>query len=83
MKKELVDLFDDTIKQKNEKIKEYIYDSLCLRYNIARDGQMREELLSAKSSKEEDNIIKLAKRDKLRFYEILQDLMSEEYYGIN
>lgn len=83
MEQEIISLINQTIQKKNEKIKEYLYDSLCLRYNVARDAQMRAELQSAKSSTEIDNIVKLAKRDKLRFYEILQDLMSEEYYDIN
>lgn len=59
-----------------KKIKGYGYDSLCLRYNIARDVQAQLEMKTTRK----DNphmALSLAERDKLRFYEILDDLIGE------
>lgn len=65
-----------TIDDIEKKIKGYGYDSLCLRYNIARDAQARHEMTTIYRDNPE-RAIKDAKRDKLRFYEILNDLIGE------
>lgn len=62
----------------NEMIKTlrgYGYDSLCLRYNAARDAQAEYEIL--KKHTEPTQAWNQAKRDKMRFYEILHDLIGE------
>jgi hypothetical protein len=56
------------------KLKEYIYDSLCLRYKIAREAQARHEV----NTHYNGNIktaIEAAKRDEMRFYQILDDVI--------
>lgn len=53
----------------------YIYDSLCLRYNIARDAQAELEIHKKKINPE--SAWRSAQRDKIRFYEILDDLIGE------
>lgn len=55
-----------------EKVIEYGYDSLCLRYEIARDKQT---ILEIKEGKNREVAEKLAQRDKLRFFEILRELL--------
>ena len=59
-----------------KKIKGCGYDSLCLRYNIARDAQARAEAHSIYQLNPEKSY-KMAERDKMRFYEILNDLIGE------
>lgn len=59
-----------------KKIKGYGYDSLCLRYNIARDAQARLEMKTIHKDNP-DRALSLATRDKMRFYEILNDLIGE------
>ena len=59
-----------------KKIKGYGYDSLCLRYNIARDAQARYEARS-KYSGDLERSMSMAERDKMRFYQILSDLIGE------
>ncbi len=62
------------------KLKGYGYDSLCLRYTIARNAQMELELIEDKRNTggmKQDKIRALAERDKMRFYEILNDLIGE------
>lgn len=58
-----------------DKIKEYGYDSLCLRYNIARDAQAEWEIHHKRI--DQDHAYAMAKRDKMRFYDILNDLIGE------
>ena len=62
------------------KTKGYGYDSLCLRYKIARDAQMQLELMEDKKltgGMKQDAIHSRAERDKMRFYEIANDLIGE------
>lgn len=58
-----------------KKIKGYGYDSLCLRYNIARDAQTEYEIRY--KHKNPEKAYEMATRDKMRFYEILDDLIGE------
>lgn len=63
-----------------KKVKGYGYDSLCLRYKMARDAQMQFELMEDKkltSGMKQDGIRARANRDEMRFYEILNDLIGE------
>lgn len=57
-----------------KKIKGYGYDSLCLRYNIARDAQAK---LEGQNYGDMERAMKMAKRDKLKFYQILDELIGE------
>lgn len=59
-----------------KKIKGYGYDSLCLRYNIARDAQAEYEAKKIYHGDIERSM-RRAERDKMRFYEILTDLIGE------
>lgn len=64
------------LKDIEKKIKGYGYDSLCLRYKIAREAQMRAEI----HNKYQGNVSsaqKAAERDMMRFYNILNDLIGE------
>lgn len=69
--------YDLTYMFKNieKKTKGYGYDSLCLRYNIARDAQAEYEIRY--KHKDPENAYKMAERDKMRFYQILEDLIGE------
>lgn len=63
-----------------KKVKGYGYDSLCLRYNTARDAQMQLELMEDKritGGMKQDAIRRRAERDKMRFYEIADDLIGD------
>lgn len=63
------------------KTKEYGFDSLCLRYEKARNTQMYLEIEQARREhdyKKEERAISLAKRDKMRFFEILRDMLNIE-----
>ena len=58
----------------------YGYDSLCLRYQIARDAQMEFELMKdaeLTGGNKENQIKQKATRDKMRFYQILDNLIGE------
>lgn len=58
----------------------YIYDSLCFRYIIAREKAALyefEEAHMAGKTHDKNYYLKLAKRDELRFFEILDDLIGE------
>ena len=59
--------------------KGYGYDSLCFRYIMARDAQMRAEIIEdrKKGGSKEDHIRSLAERDKMRFFQILDELIGE------
>jgi hypothetical protein len=62
------------------KTKGYGYDSLCLRYKIAREAQMQLELMEDKrvtGGMKQDAIRARANRDEMRFYEILNELLGE------
>lgn len=58
-----------------DKVKEYGFDSLAFRYNIARDAQAEWEIYRKRV--DPDTAWRLAQRDKMRFYEILTDLIGE------
>ena len=63
-----------------KKIKGYGYDSLCLRYKMARDAQTQLELMEDKKltgGMKQDGIRARANRDEMRFYEILNELLGE------
>lgn len=59
--------------------KGYGYDSLCLRYQIARDAQARLEYelnrLTGRKEKDLDTFMNRAQRDELKFYQIVDDLI--------
>ena len=59
--------------------KGYGYDSLCFRYIMARDAQMRAEIAEDRKNGgfKEDKIRDRAERDKMRFFQILNDLIGE------
>lgn len=60
--------------------KGYGYDSLCLRYIIARNAQMQYEIEKDRHENggfKIGQIKSLAERDKQRFFEILNDLIGE------
>ena len=59
-----------------KKIKGYGFDSLCLRYNIARDAQAEYEIRT-KYKGNVDSAHRAAQRDKMRFYQVLDDLIGE------
>jgi hypothetical protein len=58
------------------KIKGYGFDSLCLRYKIAREAQARYEAHCLYNGDMEASM-RIARRDMLKFYEILNDLIGE------
>lgn len=63
-----------------KKVKGYGYDSLCLRYKMAREAQMQLELIEDKKltgGMKQDAIRRIAERDKMRFYEIADELLGE------
>lgn len=58
----------------------YIYDSLCFRYIIAREKVALyefEEARKAGKTHDKNYYLNLAKRDEMRFFEILNDLIGE------
>ena len=59
----------------DDKVKEFGYDSLCLRYNIVRDAQAEWEIYHKRV--DPDSAYTMAKRDKMRFYDILNNLIGE------
>lgn len=68
--------YDDLVKA----VKGFGYDSLCLRYQIARDAQARleyEENRKDSPSRDYRYYKDRANRDELRFYEILDGLLGE------
>ena len=63
-----------------KKVKGYGYDSLCLRYKMAREAQMQLELIEDKRRTggiKQDAIYSRANRDEMRFYKILDELLGE------
>lgn len=65
------------LKNIEKKIKGYGFDSLCLRYNIARDAQAEHEAFGRGGHGDIDRARKIAQRDKMRFYEILDEMIGE------
>ena len=59
----------------------YIYDSLCLRYVIAREKaalwDAYQDMKSGKVNRDKEFHLDFAKRDELRFFDILNDLIGE------
>lgn len=64
------------LKELEKKIKGYGYDSLCLRYKIAREAQMRAEIHN-KYKGDGFRAQQAAERDMMRFYQILDELIGE------
>ena len=63
-----------------EKTIEYGFDSLCLRYEKARNAQMELEIKEDRRRTggiKEEHIRSMADRDKMRFYTILRELLGE------
>lgn len=59
-----------------KRVKGYGYDSLCLRYKIAREAQMRAEIHN-KYEGDRYRAQRAADRDMMRFYQILDELIGE------
>ena len=59
----------------------YIYDSLCFRYIIAREKaalwDAYQDMKAGKPNRDREFHLDLAKRDEMRFYQILDDLIGE------
>ena len=59
----------------------YIYDSLCMRYIIAREKaalwDAYQDMKAGKTNRDREFHFDLAKRDEMRFYQILDDLIGE------
>ena len=59
----------------------YIYDSLCLRYVIAREKaalwDAYQDMKAGKVNRDKEFHLDLAKRDEMRFFDILNDLIGE------
>ena len=59
----------------------YIYDSLCLRYVIAREKaalwDAYQDMKAGKVNRDREFHLDLAKRDEMRFFSILNDLIGE------
>lgn len=64
------------LKDIEKKIKGYGYDSLCLRYRIAREAQAKAEVHNIYHG-DSERAYRAAQRDMIRFYEILDDLIGE------
>jgi hypothetical protein len=58
------------------KIKGYGFDSLCLRYRIAREAQARYEAHNLYNGDMEASM-RVARQDMLKFFQILDDLVGE------
>ena len=61
--------------ENNRHLKGYIYDSLVFRYMKARDAESELERLTQKVSYETS--VKRANRDKMRFMDILNEVIGE------
>lgn len=79
-------MYDNLIENVNavqKHAKGYLYDSLCLRYKIARMGCLEKETndlmdrLDESPSVAYKKALKNADRDCLRFYELLDEAMGE------
>ena len=71
---------DDFNKLNDDRIA-YIYDSLCLRYLVAREKaalwDAYQDMKAGKTNRDKEFHLDLAKRDEMRFYQILNDLIGE------
>jgi hypothetical protein len=76
-----MDLIKSTETNTDKKVKEYGYDSLCLRYKIAREAQARYEVNNQYHGDMERSM-KAAERDMIRFFQILSDLLDNPNEGI-
>lgn len=68
------------LKNLEKKIKGYGYDSLCLRYRLTREAQAKAEFIENRREgdhHEFSHYMAMAKRDCVRFYQILDDLIGE------
>ena len=68
------------LKAIEKKIKGYGYDSLCLRYRLAREAQAKAEFIENRREgdcHELSYYTAMAKRDCVRFCQILDDLIGE------
>ena len=65
----------EVFKEKDTKIKEYVFDSLCLRYKYAR---MMLAIYEVKNGQELETRMNLARRDCLRFFDILRENLLED-----
>ena len=62
--------------QLKNQVKELGYDSLCLRYRIAREAQMEYEIYKAKKDgnlRKEEQIKSMCERDCIAFYKVAYD----------
>ena len=60
------------------RLKGYAFDSLVLRYEKARDAQMRaEQIQERKDGGDGDKAQRRAERDKMRFIQILDDVIGD------
>lgn len=66
-------------KDENKHFKGYMFDSLVYRYKLAREQAMQYELMIAKRNgdSKESTIIHTARRDIMRFIEILDEAIGE------
>jgi hypothetical protein len=60
------------------RLKGYMYDSLCLRYKIAREAQARYEV-NTHHNGDMGKAIEAAKKDEVRFYQILDDAIGAHF----
>ena len=77
---EIESMVNNMKKEELKRLNGYAYDSLCLRYTMARNAQMELELMEDKritGGFKQDAVRKRAERDKMRFYEILDDIIGE------
>lgn len=65
----------EVFEEKDMKIKEYVFDSLCLRYKYAR---MMLAVYEVKDGQEFETRMNLARRDCLRFFDILRENLLED-----
>lgn len=65
----------EVFEEKDMKIKEYVYDSLCLRYQYAR---MMLAVYEVKNDQEFESRMSLARRDCSRFFDILRENLLED-----
>lgn len=80
-KEQEFDLISEENMRLKEELKEYMYDSLCLRYEKARNAQMEADILKDRKDTggiRQDHIVAIATRDKMRFYEILADAIGKK-----
>ena len=59
----------------NKHMNGLLYDSICLRYNAARDAEAEFDIIHKHI--EPEHAYALAKRDKKRFYELVNEAIGE------